>query len=58
MSHAQLNGHLSRTVDTLADLRQQARSDALAVFATCTPRARCGVRYENFTASKVLRDGR
>ena len=46
VSQAQLNGHLSRTVDTLADLRQQARSDALEVFAACAPRARCGVRYE------------
>jgi len=46
VSQAQLNGHLSRTVDTLADLRQQARSDALDVFTTCRPRKRCGVRYE------------
>ncbi len=46
VSQAQLNGHLSSTVDTLAELRQQARSDALEVFATCTPKARCGVRYE------------
>ncbi len=37
--------HLSKTVGTLADLRQQARGDALEVFATCTPKARCGVRY-------------
>ena len=45
-SQAQLNGHLSRTVDTLVELRQQARSDALEVFATCASKARCGVRYE------------
>ncbi len=46
VSQAQLNGHLSRTVDTLGDLRQQARNDALEVFAACASRARCGVRYE------------
>ena len=32
VSQAQVNGHLSRTVDTLGDLRQQARNDALEVF--------------------------
>ena len=46
VSQAQLNGHLSRTVDTLADLRQQARNDALEVFAACASKARCGVRHE------------
>ena len=46
VSQAQVNGRLSRTVDTLAELRQQARSDALEVFAACASRARCGVRYE------------
>ena len=46
VSQAQVNGHLSRTVDTLADLRQQARSDALEVFAACASKARCGVRHE------------
>jgi hypothetical protein len=46
VSQAQLNGHLSRTVDTLGDLRQQARNDALEVFAACASKARCGVRYE------------
>ncbi len=46
VSQAQLNGHLSRTVDTLGDLRQQARSDALQVFAACASKPRCGVRYE------------
>ena len=45
-SQAQVNGHLSRTVDTLADLRQQARNDALEVFAACASKARCGVRHE------------
>ncbi len=46
VSQAQLNGNLSRTVDTLADLRQQARNDALEVFAACASKARCGVRHE------------
>ena len=46
VSQAQLNGHLSKTVDTLANLRQQARNDALEVFAACASKARCGVRYE------------
>ena len=46
VSQAQVNGHLSRTVDTLADLRQQARNDALEVFAACASKARCGVRHE------------
>ncbi len=46
VSQAQLNGHLSRTVYTLAELRQQARNDALVVFAACASKARCGVRHE------------
>lgn len=45
-SRAELNGHLSRTVDTLVELRKLARGDALAVFATCAPKSRCGVRYD------------
>ncbi len=46
VSQAQVNGHLARTVDTLAELRQQARNDALEVFAACASKARCGVRHE------------
>ena len=46
VSQAQLNGHLSKTVDTLANLRQQARNDALEVFAACASRPSCGVRHE------------
>jgi len=45
-AQAELNGHLSSTVETLIELRQQARGDAQAVFATCVPKARCGVRYD------------
>ncbi len=46
VSYGRSSDDAIRTIDTLAELRDQARADALTLRAACAPTARCGLRYE------------